>query len=42
VVATLDEKSAQMHTANATNQTLHGLAMVTRPKHYWKGTKIEN
>jgi len=42
VVAILTEKSAQMHTANATNQNLRELAMVSRPKHYWKGAKIEN
>jgi len=32
VVAILTEKSAQTHTANATNQNLRELAMVTRPK----------
>jgi len=32
VVAILTEKSAQTHTANAINQNLHELAMVTRPK----------
>ena len=42
VVAILTEKSAQLHTADATNQNLHGLAMVTRPNYYWKGAKIEN
>jgi len=26
---------------NATNQNLHGLAMMTRPKHYWKGPEME-
>jgi len=41
VVAILTEKSAQMHTANATNHNLHGLAMITRPNRYWEGTKIE-
>jgi len=42
VVAILTEKSAQMHTADATNQNLHGLAMVTWPNYYCKGAKIEN
>jgi len=41
VVAIPTEKSAQMHTANATNHNLHGLAMITRPNRYWGGTKIE-
>jgi len=41
VVVTLTEKSVQMHTANATNHNLHGLATITRPNRYWEGTKIE-
>ena len=41
VVAILTERGAQMHTVDATNQNLHRLAMMTRPKHCWKGPKIE-
>jgi len=41
VVAILTEESAQMHTVNATNQNLHELAMVTRPKTTAKGPKTE-
>jgi len=37
VVAILTVKSAQTHTANATNQNLHKLAMVTRHKTTGKG-----
>ena len=41
VVAIVTEKSAQMHTVNATNQNLPGFVIMTRPKHYWKGPKME-
>jgi len=42
VVAILTKKSAlsaQIHTVDATNHNLHGLAMMTRPKHYQEGAK---
>jgi len=39
VVAILTEKSAQMHPVNATNQNLHELAMMMRPKTTGKGLK---
>jgi len=39
VVAILAEKSAQMHTVNATNQNLRELAMVTRSKTTGNGQK---
>jgi len=39
VVAILTEKSAQTHTANATNQNLYELAMMTGPKTTGKGQK---
>ena len=41
VVAMLTEKSAQTHTANATNQNLRELAMGDPAQNYWKGPKIE-
>jgi len=44
VILILTEKSAQMHMLNATNQNLHEMAMMTRPKTTgkWKGAKNRN
>jgi len=41
VVVILTERCTQIHTVNATGHNLHRLAMMTRPKHYKEGTKME-